>query len=108
MRRPFAQRGWSLLASAVGVAIVGYFVYHTIEGDHGWRAMTKLQAQVSTAESTLSALQSEHKDLDRRVQMMRPEHLDPDLLDEESRKQLDYSKPNEVVIMMPKEEKREK
>ena len=32
---------------------------------------------------------------------MHPETLDPDLLDEESRKTLNYSKPGEIIILSP-------
>jgi cell division protein FtsB len=89
----------------MGACIVGYFLYHTVQGDRGWLAMLRLQNQVSTAQQNLSQLQQEHKDLDHRVKLMRPDSMDPDLLDEKSREMLDYSKPNEIIVLTPQDQK---
>ncbi len=93
------KRRWQTVVSIAGACIVGYFLYHTIQGDHGWLAMLRLQGQVETAQDNLTELQKERQELDHRVQLMRPDHLDPDLLDEQARQLLDYSKPDEVIIL---------
>jgi cell division protein FtsB len=92
---------WQTVASALGACIVGYFLYHTIEGDRGWLAMLRLQQQVNVAQDNLSQLQKQRQQLEHRVQLMRPNSLDPDLLDEKSRELLDYSKPGDIVILTP-------
>ena len=97
------KRAWQMLVSVIGTCIVGYFLYHTIEGERGWVAQMRLENQVDTAQDSLASLKKEHKELDHRVHLMRPESLDPDLLDEESRKALNYSKPNEIVILAPQD-----
>ena len=96
-----AKRTWQLLASVAGACVVGYFLYHTVEGERGWVAEMHLQNEVNDAQQTLTRMQKEHEALDHRVHLMRPESLDPDLLDEESRKTLNYSKPDEIVIIAP-------
>jgi len=92
---------WRTIASALGACFVGYFLFHTIQGDRGWLAMLRLQQQVNMAQDNLSQLQNEHHELEHRVQLMRPNSLDPDLLDEKSRELLNYSKPGEIVILTP-------
>jgi cell division protein FtsB len=79
--------------------VVGYFLYHTVQGDRGWFAMLRLQQQVNAEQAELSQLQKQHQELEHRVQLMRPDSLDPDLLDEKSRELLNYSKPDEIVIL---------
>ena len=98
-----AKRTWQMLVSAAGACVVGYFLYHTIEGERGWVAQMHLQNEVNTAQDTLARVQKEHETLEHRVHLMRPESLDPDLLDEESRKTLNYSKPNEIIILSPED-----
>ena len=98
-----SKRTWQMIASVIGACIVGYFLYHTVEGERGWVAQMHLQNEVDAAKETLAKLKQEHEALDHRVHLMRPESLDPDLLDEESRKTLNYSKPNEIVILSPPE-----
>ncbi len=63
--------------------------------------MLRLQNEVNMAKASLERLQQEHKELDHRVQLMRPGSMDPDLLDEKSREMLNMSKPNEIVILTP-------
>jgi len=93
---------WQTIASALGACVVGYFIYHTVQGDRGWLAMVRLQQQVHVAEDGLSQLQKDRQQLEHRVQLMRPESMDPDLLDEKSRELLDYSKPGDVIVLTPK------
>lgn len=98
---------WRTVASALGACVVGYFLYHTVQGDRGWLAMLRLQQQVNGANTELSQLQKEHQELEHRVQLMRPDSLDPDLLDEKSRELLNYSKPNEIVILTKPDNKQQ-
>jgi cell division protein FtsB len=98
-----AKRKWHVIATLGLVCLVGYFLYHTVEGERGWVAKMHLQGEVEKAQRTLDALQKEQKDLEHRVHLMRPESMDPDLLDEESRKTLNYSKPNEIIILTPQD-----
>ncbi len=80
---------------------MGYFLYHTIEGERGWVAQVKLQNETFLKREKLSRLRQERQALERKVKMMRPEKVDPDLLEEEARRSLNYSKPNEIVILTP-------
>ncbi|MGE3624469.1 MAG: septum formation initiator family protein [Bdellovibrionales bacterium] len=98
---------WRTMASALGACVVGYFLYHTIQGERGWLAMLRLQQEVHAAQDDLSQLQTERQELEHRVKLLRPNSLDPDLLDEKSRELLNYSKPGEIVILTPSEEKPE-
>jgi len=88
---------WSVL----GALIVGYFLYHTIQGERGWFAMLRMQHEVGIAEKTLTELQKENAELEHRTQLLHKESLDPDLLEEKSRELLNYSKPNEIIILTP-------
>ena len=97
------KRAGPALATVLLACIVGYFVYHTVEGERGWVAEMHMQNEVDTANATLARLQKERQALEHRVHLMRPESLDPDLLEEESRKTLNYSKPGEIVVLSPQE-----
>ena len=91
------------ILSIIGACIVASFLYHMIEGDRGWFAMLRLQQQVRDAQASLSQVQKDRQELEHRTQLMRPNSLDPDLLDEKSRELLNYSKPNEIVVLTPPE-----
>ena len=92
---------WSLL----GVLVVSYFLYHTVQGERGWFAMVRMKNEVQTAERTLGQLVGEREELERRTQLLRSDSMDPDLLEEKSRELLNYSKPDEIVVLTPNEAK---
>jgi len=97
--REMRRRARRLAGPVLGIAAAGYFAYHLVEGDRGLWAWFRLNHEVHDAKSNLAAIQAERAALDRRVGNMRPEHLDPDLLDEQVRATLDVAAPNEIVIM---------
>jgi len=102
MRRK--QKGfWQTFSSVIGACLVGYFVYHTVQGDRGWVAMIRMQHEVRAAEATLERLQAERQELQHRTKLLQGKVLDPDLLEEKSRELLNYSRPGEIVVLIPEE-----
>ena len=83
----------------VCLGLLGYFPYHLIVGDYGMEARTRLQSQVKTAEGELKGLQAVRERLDRDVALMRTGKLDPDMLGERARMILNFSHPDDIVIM---------
>jgi cell division protein FtsB len=82
----------------LGISLVCYFAYHLIVGDRGLLAWMELTQDLRDAKATLAALDIERVTLERRVGLLQPEHLDPDMLDERARATLNLVGPNEVVI----------
>ncbi len=92
------RRGRFIIGPVLGVSLCAYFAYHLVQGDRGLTAWLRLTQQVRDARTTLAAVEAERRTLERRVDLLRPEHLDPDMLDERARSQLNLVAPNEVVI----------
>ena len=101
IKRKKKKRLQQALLSVLGALLVGYFLYHTIQGDRGWFAMMRMEHEVKSAEATLEVLRKDREALQHRTDLLRSESLDPDLLDEKSRELLNYSKPNEIIILTP-------
>lgn len=87
----------------VGICLVSYFAYHTIQGDRGLFAMMRLRHEIASAQTTLATLKHEREELQHRTQLLNNNSLDPDLLEEKSRELLNYSRPNEIIILVPPE-----
>lgn len=81
------------------VMIFLYFVYMTVQGDRGILAMLRLQRSLNTAEADLAAIRGERQALETRVKQLRPNSIDPDLLDEQSRMQLNLARPDDIVVL---------
>jgi cell division protein FtsB len=87
-----------LVLPAVLVAVLAYFAYHLVNGDLGMRARELMAAEKKALQQTHAALVAERKHLEARVQLLRPEKIDPDLADERARLQLGYAHPDEIVV----------
>jgi cell division protein FtsB len=101
--REMHRRARFLVTPVLGIAVACYFAYHLVEGDRGLRAWFRVTQDLRTAKSNLASVQAERAALDRRVANMRPEHVDPDLLDEQIRKALDLAAPNDIILIGPQE-----
>ena len=92
------RRRRAITGPVLGISLVCYFAYHLFVGDRGLLAWMELTQQLRDAKATVAALDLEKDTLERRVGLLQPEHLDPDMLDERARATLNLVGPNEVVI----------
>ena len=90
------------IGPAIGAAIVGYFAYHAVQGDRGLIALTHLQNEIQQAQATLAQVSEQRIELEKRASLLRRDHLDPDMLDERARAVLNYSHPDDVIILVPR------
>jgi cell division protein FtsB len=100
--REMRRRARLLVAPVLGIALAGYFAYHALEGERGVHAWFRVNQQLRDAKTNLAAIQAERAALDRKVANMRPDHVDPDLLDGQIRSKLDLGASNEIVVIQPR------
>lgn len=87
------------VAPFLALAIIGYFIYHSIQGDRGILAWVQLQERLAKALYQLNTTIKERTALEEMVQDLRPDRINRDLLDQQVRLQLGYAHPDEVVIL---------
>ncbi len=88
-----------LILPLIALTLTFYFGYHLIQGDHGWLAWKQLESKLNDSKSKLDTLNQEQENWENRVKLMRPETLDPDMLDERVRHVLGNVKENEVLVI---------
>jgi cell division protein FtsB len=99
--REMRRRAKVLVGPLFGIALTVYFGYHLVEGDRGLKAWVHLTQELHRAQGNLAAVAADRQRLAYRVSQMQPDHIDPDLLDQQVRKILDVAAPDEIVIMAP-------
>jgi cell division protein FtsB len=85
----------------LGALVVAYIAYHAIQGDRGLLAYFTYTQEIDRAAETLNDVRRTRKRLAHRVALLRPESLDPDLLEERARITLDVVGPNEFIVILP-------
>lgn len=86
------------VAPLVGMGAVVYFSYHIVQGDRGLIAWVHLKNEIVKAEEILAEIRARKESLESRVSLLRPESLDPDMLEERARIMLNMGRPDERVI----------
>ena len=90
-----------LVLYAMAAAIVGYFGVNAYTGKYGLNARQELDQEIIALTSELAQLKRERARSEQRVSLLRSERIDPDMLDERARFQLDYVNPRDLVRMIP-------
>ncbi|HWN77343.1 MAG TPA: septum formation initiator family protein [Bradyrhizobium sp.] len=81
----------------IAAAIVGYFGVNAYTGKYGLNARQELDQESIALTSELERLKQERAEGERRVSLLRSDRVDPDMLDERARYQLDYANPRDLV-----------
>ena len=79
---------------------VGYFGVNAYTGRYGLNAQQELDQEIITLTSELARLKQERAEGEKRVSLLRTDRVDPDMLDERARFQLDYVNPHDLVRMI--------
>jgi cell division protein FtsB len=82
--------------------LIGYFGVNAYTGNHGIRARQGLDVQLARLASERDDLRQERQRWERRVALLKPQSIDPDMLDERARALLDYVDPRELTLMLPR------
>ncbi|MEQ8658150.1 MAG: septum formation initiator family protein [Hyphomicrobiales bacterium] len=85
--KPRSRR--TLYAFRVALVLFGiYFVYHAFHGDHGLLAYAQVQSQVEYLAGERQELEARRDILEARVEALRNDAMDGDLVDERARQSL--------------------
>ena len=90
-----------IAGSVIGAAMTAYFGYHMIGGPRGLVALNALNEKILVARQTLTQLEGERRQWENMVARLRPDNLDPDLLDERARAVLNLAHANDLIIFLP-------
>lgn len=82
----------------ITAAFLGYFGYHAFSGYYGILSRDRLEAEAEMLSRELETLKHQHADYERRVEMLRSDKLDADLIDVSARRSLNRIRPDEVVL----------
>jgi cell division protein FtsB len=86
---------------AVAASAIAYFGFHAWHGDHGMVAKQQLVAEIAALQGQLDRLKAERAEVERRVKLLRPEALDPDMLDQRARQMLNFADPRDLILLTP-------
>ncbi|MGA7266748.1 MAG: septum formation initiator family protein [Aestuariivirga sp.] len=92
------MRRFDLAVTCVCCALLGYFAWHGWKGPRGFPYQEQLQAKMEVLTGKQAEVVTSRRQLEEKVALLRPESIDPDLLDEMARGQLQMARPGDLVV----------
>jgi cell division protein FtsB len=86
------------LVSFSVLAMLGYLAWQGMYGPRSFHYRDNLVNQLAQSKADFITIENQRKTVENRVQHMRPESVDADLLDEFARRDLNMAKPTDLVI----------
>lgn len=83
---------------AAGLVLMAFFAAYAVLGPNGVLAYGDYQRQLAKREHDYAALDQRRTVLKNRVALLDPDHANPDMVDEMTRKELNVVHPDEVVV----------
>ncbi|MGZ3281577.1 MAG: FtsB family cell division protein [Xanthobacteraceae bacterium] len=90
----------ALALYTMAALVIGYFGVNAYSGNRGLRAKQDLDQQIAQLSGELAGLRAERGTWERRVSLLRPDSIDPDMLDERARALLNYADPRELTLRL--------
>lgn len=91
------MRRFDLVVTCVCCGLLGYFAWHAWKGPRGFPYHEGLERQAADLKAKHESQIAARVRLENKVALLRPESIDPDLLDELARGMLELAKPTDVV-----------
>ncbi|OPB31820.1 septum formation initiator family protein [Bartonella sp. AR 15-3] len=84
----------------VTVGVLSYFSYHIYHGKYGLYSRSKINQHIIELKEELHQIKTERISIEKRISLLRDGHIEKDMLDEYVRKNLNFSKSNELTILI--------
>ena len=86
---------------AFSTLVSGYFVWHALNGQRGLKTRDEYTQRVADLQNTLDGLRADRARWRQKIELVRGEEIDRDVLEEQARVELGRMHKNEVVILLP-------
>lgn len=80
-------------------ALLAFLGWHASKGPRGFAYADRLAAETAKLEEQRKAVAQDRARLESRVVLLRPDSIDPDMLDEQARTVLLAARDNELVVL---------
>ena len=92
------KRLFDLIVFSLCLSLYGYFGWHYFHGPHSIVRLGEIEGEAQALGAKLDETVAARKAFERKIALLRPENIDPDMLDETARRTLGYTRPGELII----------
>jgi cell division protein FtsB len=100
IRRRIRAVIFPLLLYCVSGSIGGYFVWHASNGERGLKTKEEYEHKIALLQTELGHLHADRVQWEHKIELLRGQAIDRDLLDEEARHLLGEAHKSDLVIFV--------
>lgn len=89
---------------AIAILLIFYCIYQAIKGDRGLSSLFHFSKKQEILQEEIEKLRAERLSIENKVNALKSDSLDIDLLDEQARRVLGYARDDETIYMDADEE----
>ncbi|NVJ99719.1 MAG: septum formation initiator family protein [Alphaproteobacteria bacterium] len=86
--------------AGVWIFLVAYFAFHAFQGDNSLAALKQLEVQEQELAVLAAEVRAERDMLEARTASLSGSAIDPDMLEEQVRRRLGFTHPDEIVVFV--------
>jgi cell division protein FtsB len=90
----------ALALYVLAALLIGYFGVNAYDGNHGLKAKQDIDRQMAALTTELAQLRAEEAQWRHRIDLLKSNAVDEDMLDERARALLDDADPNDLIMMI--------
>ncbi|MDR0678069.1 MAG: septum formation initiator family protein [Holosporaceae bacterium] len=92
----------SIASYVIWVSVVCYFIFHIFSGARGAVSWAKLSREIESLDKELKDLKEANEFLENKINLMRSDNLDLDLLEEQAQSIIGFYNENDIVVLFPR------
>jgi len=85
-------------------AVLSYFAYHLYHGEYGLESRKAVEQRIVALDRHYRELTAGNLQMKKRIALLQDGQIEKDMLDEYARRNLNFSRPNELTIITSKED----
>jgi len=93
------RRLGGLAVPAICIVVLAFIGHNAFIGDRGFLAHERIDAEATRLKIELAALTEKRELMEKHIRLLRPDTLDPDMLDERVRAVLNFEAEGEITIL---------
>ena len=95
-----SRRGFDLIVCFGSLCLIGYLLWHAVHGQRSFSQAGRIAERIATLTGERDDVRDRRQALDARVALVRPEKIDPDMLEELARVKLGFVRPEDIIIYL--------
>ena len=88
-----------VLPPLVWLVLTFYFGWHAVNGERGLRRMFELKQEIAVAKQVADEIALRRAEMEQKVQMLYPQSIDADMLEESARSLLNMGQDGDYIIL---------